>query len=223
MLYLGFVLQAMSTDYYPRLTAITNDSEAVREAVNQQAEVALLLAGPIILGMLTLAPQVVGVLYSGAFGETVGVLRWQVLGDLFKVASWPMGFILVAQARSRTYLFVELTWNILYVMLIWFGLGPWGWGLEATGIAFFLCYVFYFCQVWVIVRRTNNFTWKPGNIGLLTVLAGSAAIIFLTSLIASGFSLMLGLMVSGILVVYSWFRLKPVFGGLPWKRLLHRS
>lgn len=221
MLYLGFVLQAMGTDYYPRLTAVANDSEAVRMVVNQQAEVALLLAGPVILGMLTLAPQVVCVLYSGAFGETVGVLRWQVLGGLFKVASWPMGFILLAQARSRMFFFTELTWNALYMILVWFGLGFWG--LPATGIAFFLCYLFYFCQLWVVVRRTSYFSWCPGNLGLLFMLTASAVTVFFLSLLPSRFYLTLGLIVTGVITMYSWYRLKRAVGGLQWKRLVKRS
>lgn len=207
MLYLGFVLQAMGTDYYPRLTAVAKDRDAMNNAVNQQAEVALLLAGPVILGMLTLAPQVVGLLYSAAFGETVGVLRWQVLGDLFKVASWPMGFILLAQARSRTFFFTELAWNVVYVGLVWFGLNVWG--LEATGIAFLLGYVFYFCLIWAIVRRVSYFSWNPGNLGLLATVAASAVTVFLLSSLPGGFSPALGLIVTGVIAAYSWSRLRP--------------
>jgi PST family polysaccharide transporter len=32
------------------------------------------------------------------------VLRWQILGDILKVASWPMSFILLAQGRGAFYI-----------------------------------------------------------------------------------------------------------------------
>ena len=45
-LYIGFILQAMGTDFYPRLTAIANDNTECNRLVNEQAHVSLLLAGP---------------------------------------------------------------------------------------------------------------------------------------------------------------------------------
>ena len=58
-LYVGFILQAMGADFYPRLTAIVEDRAACNRLVNEQAEVSLLLAGPGILATLTFAPLVV--------------------------------------------------------------------------------------------------------------------------------------------------------------------
>ncbi len=84
MTYIGFVLGAMGTDYYPRLTAVIHDHTSVNRIVNEQTEVALLLATPVLLAMLGLAPWVITLLYSDQFGEAVETLRWQVLGDLFE-------------------------------------------------------------------------------------------------------------------------------------------
>jgi antigen flippase len=41
----GFVFQAMGTDYYPRLTAVANDNPRCNQLVNEQTEVGMLLAG----------------------------------------------------------------------------------------------------------------------------------------------------------------------------------
>ena len=76
MTYIGFVLQAMSVDYYPRLAAAIADHDAVNRMVNEQTEVALLLAGPVLLAMLGLAPWVIDVLYSPQFSEAAAILRW---------------------------------------------------------------------------------------------------------------------------------------------------
>jgi enterobacterial common antigen flippase len=138
MLYIGFALNAMGTDFYPRLTGAADDHEASRHMVNQQAEVGLLLTAPVILGMLTFAPFVVSLLYSGAFENTVTILRWQILGDLFKVAAWPMGFIMLAQGSGRAFFLAELFWNGLYLALVSVGIAYFG--INATGIAFFIAY-----------------------------------------------------------------------------------
>jgi PST family polysaccharide transporter len=64
VLYLGFVLGAMSQDYYPRIAELGANRAAVSQAVNEQAQVSFLLAGPAMLGLLTLsAPVVTAVAY----------------------------------------------------------------------------------------------------------------------------------------------------------------
>ncbi len=44
MVYVGFVLQAMGTDFYPRLTAVAHDNRRCNQLVNEQAEISILLA-----------------------------------------------------------------------------------------------------------------------------------------------------------------------------------
>ena len=101
MTYIGFVLGAMATDYYPRLTAVINDHAQASKLVNEQTEMALLLAGPVLLAMITFAPWVIHLLYAASFTPAAEVLRWQVLGDILKVASWPMGFVLAGAGTWR--------------------------------------------------------------------------------------------------------------------------
>ena len=139
MTYIGFVLQAMGTDYYPRLTASIRNHESANRLVNEQSEVALLLAGPVFVVMLGLAPWIIELLYSDQFGGAVTVLRWQVLGDILKVASWPMGFIILATGDGRTFMLTESLSIAAFVGLTWVGLPRIG--IEAAGIAFVGMYV----------------------------------------------------------------------------------
>ena len=45
-MYVGFILQAMGSDFYPRLTAVADDHAECNRLVNEQAQIGLLLAGP---------------------------------------------------------------------------------------------------------------------------------------------------------------------------------
>ena len=219
-LYLGFVLESMGKDFYPRLTAVANDRETTNALVNDQAELALLLAAPVILSMLTLASQVVGILYSGVFGETVAILHWQFLGDLFKVPSWTMGFVLLAQGRSRLFLITELSWNLMYLGLVWGGLPVWN--LRMTGIAYFLTHIFYFFLLWTIIFRVNRFCWRKTNLILLAVLLSCAAIISWARLFPGIVPLVLGLALTLAMGIYSCLRIYRLLGGWPWKYLKKR-
>ncbi len=57
MTYLGFILGAMGTDYFPRLTASIHEKTTATRLVNEQTEVALLLIAPILIALLGCAPM----------------------------------------------------------------------------------------------------------------------------------------------------------------------
>lgn len=161
-LYVGFVLQAMGADYYPRLSAVAADHAAVNRTVNEQLEVSLLLAVPGILVTLALAPLVLQVFYSTEFLPATEVLRWQLLGVFLRVASWPLGFVLLAKNRGRLFLLTEVTMHGLQVLLLWAGCSRFG--LAGTGMAFFAVYVCYWWLILAIVRRLTRFRLAPANV-----------------------------------------------------------
>jgi len=172
MQYIGFVLAAMGADYYPRLTAAIHDRGQANRLVNEQAEVALLLAGPVLLGMMTLAPLVIDALYAPSFRPAVDVLRWQILGDLVKVAAWPIGFILLARREGKLFFATELTWNACYLGFVWLGLPLLG--LASTGQGFLFAYAVFYCGVFATVKRLTGFQWEAGNRRLFGGLAAMA-------------------------------------------------
>jgi PST family polysaccharide transporter len=175
-LYVGFILQAMGTDFYPRLTAVARDNEAVNRMVNEQTEISLLLAVPGILATLTFAAWVIALFYSGKFEPAGEVLRWQVLGVLGRVVSWPMGFILLAKGSRRMFLITEVASNVVHVALLWWGVRIWG--LSGTGMAFFGLYVFYLVMIIVISRRESGFRWSAVNTRLLGWMLPAVATVF---------------------------------------------
>lgn len=158
MTYIGFVLTAMGTDYYPRLTAAIHDHVAVNRMVNEQTEVALMLAGPVFLTMIGLAPWVIELLYLESFYPAADVLRWMVLGDILKVASWPLGFVILAAGDGRTYLLTESLASGVFVLLTWLALPLVG--VVATGAAFLGMYVVYLPLVYWLARSKTGFSWS---------------------------------------------------------------
>ncbi len=157
MTYLGFVLGAMGTDYYPRLTAAIDDHVTATRLVNEQTEVALLLCAPILLAMLGLAPWVIRLLYSDAFGPAIEILRWQLLGDIFKVLSWPLGFVLLAKGAGNTFVVTESVGMGVFVLGVLVGVPLLG--VTATGVAFLALYLAYLPMVWWLGGRRIDFRW----------------------------------------------------------------
>jgi PST family polysaccharide transporter len=162
--YLGFVLQAMGTDFYPRLTEVANDNQRCNQLVNEQAEISILLALPGVLVTLAAAPWVIHFFYSSKFDQAWEILCWQVSGMFLQVNSWPMGFIIVAKGRTGAFFWTDFLSYALYVALAWLGL-KW-FGLPGIGMAFLGLYSFHWCIVYAFVRKISGFRWSPHNIRL---------------------------------------------------------
>jgi PST family polysaccharide transporter len=168
-LYVGFILDAMGADFYPRLTAVARDDAACNRMVNEQAQVSLLMAAAGVMATLTFSPLVITLFYSPKFYEAADVLRWLCLGMTLRIISWPLGFILLAKGAQTIFFWSGLAWTAIYLVLslvcVTF------FGLIGVGIAFFGSYVFHTLINYFIVRRLSDFHWSTANkrIGLLVV------------------------------------------------------
>ena len=194
MQYISFVLAAMGADYYPRLTALINDHEAATRLVNEQTEIALLLSAPVFIAMIGLAPWIIQLLYSSAFLPSVVVLRWQILGDVLKVASWPLGFVLLATGAGKTFLWTETLVLVLMGSLV-AGLSSLV-GLQITGIAFLACYAVYLPLVYLLAWKHLAFKWTDD-------IAKLVLIIFLMCMMTAGISINFrwGVLIAGLLSI----------------------
>lgn len=205
MTYLGFVLGAMGTDYYPRLTAAIHDHATANRLVNEQTEVALLLAGPVLLGMLALVPWVISLLYSAEFAPAAGVLRWQILGDVLKIISWPLGFIILASGAGRTFLLSESAAIAVFAGGAWLAM-PWL-GIQAAGVSFLLMYMVYLPLVYWLACRRTGFRWWPSVMRDALMLFVSAILVAACGVWHELLGALLGLLMAGVFAVISLFRL----------------
>ena len=167
MTYVGFLLGAMAADYYPRLTEVINDRDAATRLMNDQAQLGLAIGGPVLLLLIGLAPWVVTLLYSAEFGPAASLLQWQTVGNVFKLASWALGFAFVAAARGGIVLLVQINFNVLFLLMLWFGLDQFG--LIAAGPAFMIAYVLHFALLCLLAHTLQGFRWQSLSLVLLAL------------------------------------------------------
>ncbi|PWK76885.1 O-antigen translocase [Aminobacter sp. AP02] len=175
-LYAGFILQAMGTDFYPRLTGVSRDNAACNRLVNEQTQISMLLAGPGLLATLTLAPVAMTLFYTPEFQPAVNLLRWICLGMMLRIISWPMGFIVLAKGAQRVFFWMEVAATVVHVGLAWLLVpmfGPIG-----AGGAFFGLYLWHGMLTFLVARRLSGLRWSGMNQALAVGFLSAAAVVF---------------------------------------------
>lgn len=213
--YITFILQAMGTDFYPRLTAVARNHAECNRLVNEQTEVGLLLAGPGVIATLIFAPLVIQLFYSAKFWPAAELLRWFCLGMMLRVADWPMGYVLVARGDGKLFFLVEFLSNALFMGLVWVGLHAFG--LNGTGMAFVALYLLHIIGMYWITRRLTGFRWSAANRWLLVLLTPLVAAAFVSRyLLAPPIAMICGALLTVLTGIYS---LKKVYSLVPPERL----
>jgi O-antigen/teichoic acid export membrane protein len=156
--YVGIIFGAMAKDYFPRLSAISDQISQIRKTVLEQALIAILLLLPIIVIFITFAPFIVTILYSEEFIPIIGLISWGILGMAFKAVSWSMGYIIIAKGDSNVFIktaigfnAISLTMNIIGYQMA---------GLEGLGISFFVYYIFHFLMIKLITYYRYGFYFE---------------------------------------------------------------
>ena len=180
--YIGFLLGAMGVDFYPRLTEVIGNPQITNKLVNDQAQFGLAIGGPLILVMIGMAPWVMSLLYSSEFDEAAGMLQVQMLGNVIKIVAFPLGYMFIAAARSKLYLFTQLNWNVFFLFMVWCWLPQYG--LAAVGVAFSTAYVLNFTIANILLRRLHAFRWEVLSLWLFALHATLSLVLLAVAQIA---------------------------------------
>jgi antigen flippase len=160
-MYLSVVLGSLGSDYYPKLASINEDNASLHKAVNTQLYIVLILASPIIIGMVGFSEFAIRLLYSDKFIGAADVLKWQILGDFFKIISWPCGFVFLAKGLGKLYVFTSVFYTVFYTIFIYFG---WNYfGFFGVGVSFFIAqflsvsftYIYGYSKFGIYITTTN--------------------------------------------------------------------
>jgi O-antigen/teichoic acid export membrane protein len=165
--YVGLIFNAMGTDFYPRLTAIQSDNSKVRELVNDQIEIGLLLITPAIAFLYFGAPLLIQVLYTKDFLGVLLIFKAALFAVIIKAIIWPLGFIILAKGENKLYFKQELLGdflNISFTILLFHLLG-----LEGIGIATLINYIFYGFYVFRIVNKKFNFGFRNESFKIMFI------------------------------------------------------
>lgn len=153
--YVGMVFTAMGTDYYPRLSGVISIPEKWKKVVNQQAEIVVLILGPILAFILFSAPIIIRILLSAEFLTTIDYITWASISVLFRGISWVSGFILISKGDNKLFLYTQLASQIWFLALdiLFFNLL----GIKGLGISLIISYLLAVILMFYVLKKKYNF------------------------------------------------------------------
>lgn len=203
--YIGFILTALSADYFPKLSAVHKDIPKLNKVVNDQAEIVIILATPILIVMLITAPVLIRFFLTKEFIEITSFIRFIALGSFFQIFSYCLGYISFAKNDRKTYLILEAgigaSSHLVFTLLCYYI-----WGFKGFGYAFVFIYVLYtFIIIFVTSRlyqfKINKDKWKIYLINFAFIATAFIALLLSESVVSYAIS-------SAILVVSSIYSYK---------------
>ena len=186
MHYIGFLFNAMGADYYPRLSKNINDPSARDELINRQIQLGLVLCIPLLMAMMILAPWIMAVFYTADFVATSDILRWQLAGNVLKLLSWPLAFLLIASHKPRWYFFSEILFNASFLFVISAGLSDVGLIIVGYGFCFSYGLYLFFLGGLLITTMTIKITPMTYIMALAAVVCVAAVLAICLSDISYG-------------------------------------
>lgn len=209
--YVGLVFTAMSTDYYPRLSAVSHDNKKATLLINQQAEIAILILAPILTLFLIFINWAVLILYSSKFIAVNELIQWAALGMYFKAASFSIGYVMLAKGASKTFFWSEVIANSY--ILIFNILGYKYFGLSGLGFSFLVGYLFLLFQVYFIAYYKYEFKFDSIFYKIFSIQLVIGLLCFMiTKFVSSPFSYICGTPLVLISFCYSYKELNKRLG-----------
>lgn len=148
--YLNFVYTVITIYYLPRLSEI-QDHKLLKREIRLAYVRILPIVIAITFGIWIFRDLIVRVFLTQNFIDMLVLLKWQLIGDVIKIASWILGYILVAKAMKKLFIGTELIFSLLFVLLNYYFINTYG--MVGTVYAFALNYFLYLVTLAVILRK----------------------------------------------------------------------
>ncbi len=165
--YVGMIFNAMGTDFYPRITAIQSDNFKVKELVNDQIEIGLLLITPAITLLYFCAPLLIQALYTKEFLGVLLILKAALFAVIIKAIIWPLAFVILAKGDTKLYFKQEILSDIFLlvstIILYHF------FGLVGIGIASLFQFIIYAFYIINILNKKFDFAIRKDTFKIILV------------------------------------------------------
>lgn len=160
-IYLMLVTTTLSLYYLPRLSEIRESSELKRE-IWQGYRIILPAAALGATIIYLLRNQIIIILFTPQFTPMSDLFIWQLVGDVVKIASWLLGYVLIGRAMISIVVITEFFFAASFIGLtIIFTRYL---GISGVTVAYLCNYILHWCTMIFIVNRYIVLFRSPENV-----------------------------------------------------------
>ena len=149
-IYLMLVTTTLSVYYLPRLAEIRTSHELRAEIVKVYRFVMPIVS----VGAVTiyvLRDFIIHTLFTPDFLPMRDLFPWQLAGDVIKIGSWILSYIMLGRSMVRIFVITEITFSVLFVLLSLFMVN--NFGLIGVAAAYAVNYLLYWICMGFLVRN----------------------------------------------------------------------
>lgn len=149
-MYLMVITTSLSVYYLPRLSEIQDNNELKKEIFNGYKIIIPIVIFMSILIFL-LKEYIILIAFSDKFMPMMELFAWQLIGDVIKIASWLLAYLMLAKAMTKVFIYTEVGFSVLFVLLSIYFINMFG--LVGITYAFSLNYFLYLVVMIFIFRK----------------------------------------------------------------------
>jgi len=149
-IYLMLVTTTLSVYYLPRLAEIRTAKELKTEIIKVYSFVMPIVAAGAAT-IFILRDFIIRTLFTPDFLPMRELFLWQLAGDVIKIGSWILAYIMLGRAMIKLFILTEISFSILFVLLSWLLVGRFG--LIGISMAYAINYSLYWVSMGFLAKK----------------------------------------------------------------------
>ena len=113
--YMMMITSGLTLYYLPKLSETLETSKIKKELINYY-KILLPVFLVIAFFTFTLRKVIVRILLNETFMPVTDFFYWQIIGDIIKVTSMSLGYLIVAKTMTYKYIFIEILFYVVYLI-----------------------------------------------------------------------------------------------------------
>lgn len=150
-LYLMAFVAVLSMVYYPRVSTIINKQEQLKSFVKSFFWKATGLSIPFLLFINLFRREFLILFFNKGFTDAAWLFPYQLIGDFFKISSWILAFLILAESRTKLFVTSQFVFAIILVLSTYYLIQIFG--IEGFPMAYAFKQALYLIFVMYIYRK----------------------------------------------------------------------
>jgi O-antigen/teichoic acid export membrane protein len=149
-MYLMVITASLGVYFLPKLSGLKSEKELHIEILSvYRLTIPFLILTTFLIYFFR--AFIIHILFTSEFSGMQNLFAFQLLGDIFKIMGWVLGYLLLAKAMTKIYVIMEVV-NFLLLIIFSYFLVNWNGAIGAT-LAFALVYLIYFIVLGIVFKN----------------------------------------------------------------------